>query len=226
MTRSLHVIRLGRCAYADAWARQRAAVDAKRAGSAADTLFLVEHPPIITLGRRARAEHVLVDRARLAAQGVECVQVDRGGDVTYHGPGQLVAYPIIDLKAHRCDVGWMLRTLEQVMIDCVATWGVVARRDPPYTGVWTDRGKLGAIGIGIRHWVTFHGIALNVAPDMRHFQWITPCGLADRPVTCLAEFLGEDTPDVWTVGDAFAATLAGHFDLTLVPGAAAAQAYA
>lgn len=215
MSRRLRVEVLGRCDYGTAWARQRELVDAARDGSRADTLLLVEHPPVITLGRRADPAHVLLDRARLAALGVECVEVDRGGDVTYHGPGQLVAYPIIDLRAHRCDVGWMLRSLEGAVMRCVGDWGIAAFRDPPYTGVWTAAGKIAAIGIGVRHWVTFHGTAINVAPDLAHFRWITPCGIADRPVTSMAQALGAATPDVWTVGRAFARVLADTFDLEL-----------
>lgn len=223
MRRPLHVTALGRCPYTNAWARQRAEVEARREGSVADALLLVEHPPVITLGRRARAAHILTDRARLAAMGVSCVEVDRGGDVTYHGPGQLVAYPILDLRAHRCDVGWMLRTLEQAVMDCLAVWDVEAWREPPYRGVWTGAGKIAAIGIGIRRWVTFHGTAINVAPDMRHFHWITPCGLADRPVTSLAELLGDATPDVWAVGRAFATALADCFDLAIADADAPAE---
>ncbi len=223
MTRQLHVIHLGRCAYQAAWARQRAAVEAMRGGSTADTLFLVEHPPVITLGGRAVAAHVRADRARLAAAGVECLEVDRGGDVTYHGPGQLVAYPILDLNAHRRDVGWMLRTLEQAVIDCLRACDIDAWRDPPYTGVWTSAGKIAAIGIGVRRWVTFHGTAINVAPDLRHFQWITPCGIADRPVTSVAHFLGDATPGVWTVGRELTRTLAACFDLEPVDAAVPAE---
>lgn len=215
MTRTLDVVDLGRCAYRAAWERQRAAARAKFDGSDRDTLFLVEHPSVITLGRRAAAEHVVLDRDRLAAEGVECIDVDRGGDVTYHGPGQLVAYPVIDLKAHRRDVGWMLRQLEQAVIDCLAHWGIAGFRDAPYTGVWTDAGKVAAIGIAVNHWVTYHGTAINVAPDMRHFQWITPCGIPDRSVTSMAQWLGEDTPAVHAVGARFAHCLADVFNVSV-----------
>jgi len=210
MARALDVVRLGRCAYQDAWRLQRDAAAAKAHGSDHDALFLVEHPPVITRGRRAEAGHVLLQPTELEARGIEVIDVDRGGDVTYHGPGQLVAYPVIDLKAHREDVGWMLRSLEQAIIDCLATWHIDGFRDPPYTGVWTARGKIAAIGIAVRHWVTYHGMSLNVDPDMTHWQLITPCGIADRPVTTMRSFLG-DSPDLWDVADRFVETFAAVF---------------
>jgi len=214
MNRPLEVLQLGPCDYRSAWERQHSLARGKYAASSADTLLLVEHPPVITLGRRADRQHILVNEAALAEHGVECIPVDRGGDVTYHGPGQLVAYPIIDLKAHRQDIGWLLRGLEQAVIDCLAIWNIPAFRDPPYTGVWTRRGKIAAIGIAVSHWVSYHGLSLNVCPNLGHFSWITPCGIADRPVTSMAEFLGDGTPDIWSVAERLTQALAAIFGCT------------
>ena len=170
---------------------RRAAV---AAGDAPDTLFLLEHLPAITLGRASSPAHVLHSRTQLAAQGIDWVECDRGGDVTYHGPGQLVAYPVLDLRRWQTSVGWYLRSLEAVIIRCLADYGLYGERVSGYTGVWVDGAKVAAIGIGVHQWIAFHGTALNLDPDMAHFGLIVPCGIADKPVTSMRGLLGEAPP--------------------------------
>ncbi len=169
--------------------RQLARHKAVVAGDAPNTLFLLEHRPVVTLGREAHAENLLLARAAYAAEGIEVIETSRGGDVTYHGPGQLVAYPILNLNEWKLSVGWYLRTLESVLIDLLADYGLEGERVDGLTGVWVDGAKVAAIGVGLRRWTTFHGIALNVAPNMAHFKTIIPCGIADKPVTSLAMLL-------------------------------------
>lgn len=193
----LETIRLpGYVPYVDALALQLERRNAVERGDAPDTLFLLEHAPVITLGRRSHVENVLLDEAQLADRGVSLCATDRGGDVTYHGPGQLVAYPILNLAHWRQSIRWYLRALEEVLIRLLARFGLEGERVPPYTGVWVDGAKVAAIGIGIHNWVTFHGIALNLDPDMTHFQLIVPCGIADKPITTLRALLG--TPPTMT----------------------------
>jgi lipoyl(octanoyl) transferase len=155
-----------------------------------DTAVLVEHPPCITVGRAAHREHVLASPEELQAAGVAVYPTDRGGDVTYHGPGQLVLYPIVDLAGYGRDLHAYARRLEQVLIDAVASFGVPATRKKEYPGVWTVQGKIGAIGLKVKRWVTLHGVSLNVSPDMAHFGLIVPCGIRDHGVTSLAQELG------------------------------------
>ncbi len=191
-------IELVRCAapvpYAEGLALQRARREAVARGDAPDTLYLLEHPPTITLGRKADAAHLLATPEALRADGFDVTETDRGGDVTYHGPGQLVAYPIVDLNRRRPSVGWYIRTLEQAVIDTLATWDLDGTRSEGYTGVWIGDAKVCAIGVAVNQWVTYHGLALNVDPDLTHFQRIVPCGIADRPVTSLARLLGAPPP--------------------------------
>ena len=170
------------------------------------TIYLVEHPPVITVtSRPGAADHVLADAKRLEAAGVELHATDRGGDVTYHGPGQVVAYPILDLErlsAQGKPLGLhgYMRLLEQAVIDTLSLWGIAGERDPSATGVWVAPGdavqpaKIAAMGVRVRKWVTMHGLALNVEPDLQHFQLIVPCGLAGRPVTSMRAVLGEACP--------------------------------
>ena len=191
-SRAAEVIRLGTgVSYADAYRAQRARVDAVIAGAAGNALFLVEHSPVITQGRASHPSNLRVPAEILEAQGVALEEADRGGDVTYHGPGQLVAYPVLGLAQWRKSVNWYLRTLEETLIAVLADYGLRGEREAGLTGIWVDGAKVAAIGVGLRHWVTYHGIALNVDPDMKHFGLIVPCGLADKPVTSLAKLLGE-----------------------------------
>lgn len=194
-TRILHVASLGVVSYADALELQRAAARARLDGRLdQDLLILVEHPPVITTGRSTKAGNLLVDRDALAQRGVELFDVERGGDVTFHGPGQLVGYPIIDLKRHKEDLHWYLRQVEQVMIDALAATGIVAGRNPGKTGVWTNGRKIASIGVHARQWVTWHGFALNVTTDLSYFDLMVPCGIADVVMTSVEREL-LDTKD-------------------------------
>ena len=188
--RQLRVVQLGRRDYASVLDLQTEAHAARVRDEIPDTLFLVEHDPVITLGRAAKREHVLATPEHLKALGVAVHEIGRGGDVTYHGPGQLVGYPILDLRPDRCDVRRYVRDLEQVMIRVAHSYGIAANRVEGVTGAFCDNRKLGAIGVRISRWVTMHGFALNVNTDLDGFQLIVPCGLAETPVTSLARELG------------------------------------
>jgi lipoate-protein ligase B len=164
-----------------------------------DTLLLVEHDPVITLGRGTRAESLPVPPEQLERRGVPVVEVERGGDVTYHGPGQLVGYPILDLQRHRPDLHWYLRQLEAALIDALGILGVAADRNPGRTGVWTAGRKIASIGIHVKQWVTFHGFALNVSTDLAPFDLIVPCGIPGVVMTSVAKELGRgDADPLWT----------------------------
>lgn len=192
MSRELAVRRLGLVSYGEALTLQQRLVDQRRAGDIADTLLLLEHPPVITLGVKlasARA-NVVATPAALAAQGIEVVETGRGGDVTYHGPGQLVAYPILDLRPDRQDVHRYVRDLESVMIRVCESYGLEAGRVAGLSGTWIGDRKIGAIGVRISRWITSHGLAFNVSTDLSAFGLIVPCGIADRGVTSLALELG------------------------------------
>ncbi len=205
--RSLETIRLdGFQAYGAMLDRQLARHKAVVTGEASNTLYLLEHTPVVTLGREAHADNLLLADAAYAAEGIEVIESSRGGDVTYHGPGQLVAYPILNLNEWKLSVGWYLRTLESVLIDLLADYGLPGERVEGLTGVWVNGAKVAAIGVGLRRWTTFHGIALNVAPNMAHFKTIIPCGIADKPVTSLAMLL-DASPTV----DTCAARFDHHF---------------
>jgi lipoyl(octanoyl) transferase len=191
--RRLDVRSLGRIAYADALALQRALVEERREGGTGDLLLLVEHPHVLTLGVRGDGgrSHVLASPDALAARGIDVFETGRGGDVTYHGPGQLVGYPIMDLRPDRCDVHRYVRDLEEVLIRTAKDFGVAAGRIEGLTGVWVGREKLAAIGVRISRWITSHGFALNVHPDLTCFDLIVPCGIRDHGVTSLARLAGE-----------------------------------
>jgi lipoyl(octanoyl) transferase len=190
--RPLEVRRLGVMPYGDALVLQRSLVEERRAGRVADTLLLVQHPHVLTLGARGDGgrSHILATEAALAARGVAVHETGRGGDITYHGPGQLVGYPILDLKPDRCDIHRYVRDLEEVLIRTAASYGVEAGRVQGLTGVWVGREKLAAIGVRVARWITSHGFALNVTTDLDYFSLIVPCGIADRGVTSLARLLG------------------------------------
>ncbi len=163
-------------------------------GEAVNALYLLEHTPVITMGRGAKPEHLLFAPDALRARGIEVCATDRGGDVTYHGPGQLVAYPILDLGRWRCSVGRYLRMLEASVIRLLASYDIEGERVEGYTGVWVAGAKVAAIGIAVHHWVTFHGAAINIDPDMGHFELIVPCGIVDKPVTSMKRLLGVAPP--------------------------------
>lgn len=185
--REIEVRRLGVVSYAEGLDLQKTLVEQRKAGVIPDQLLLLEHPPVITLGVKARnnRSHIVAAPDILAASGIEVFETGRGGDVTYHGPGQVVGYPIIDLKPDRCDVHRYVRDLEEVMIRTAAVFGVEACRLPGLTGAWVGNEKLAAIGVRIAKWVTSHGFAFNVNTDLRHFDFIVPCGIADKGITSL-----------------------------------------
>lgn len=186
--RELEVRRLGRVPYTEALALQRALVEERRAGRVPDLLLLVEHPPVLTLGVRGDGgrSHILVTPEALDARGIEVFETGRGGDITYHGPGQIVGYPIIDLNPDRRDVHRYVRDLEEVIIRTAGDFGIAATRVPGLSGAWVGQEKLAAVGVRISRWVTSHGFALNVTTDLTHFDLIIPCGIADRGVTSMA----------------------------------------
>jgi lipoyl(octanoyl) transferase len=187
----LDVRRLGRVPYADAVALQAELVQQRRAGAIPDTLLLLEHPHVITLGSGSRAEHVLASPEERARRGIELWESGRGGDVTYHGPGQLVGYPILDLKPDRCDLHRYLRDLEEVLIAVLGEFGLSGRRREGLTGAWVEDRKLAAIGVRVSSgWITSHGFALNVNTDLAFFAAIVPCGIRDHGVGSLASELG------------------------------------
>jgi len=192
----MDVRRLGTIGYQEGLDLQRQLVEERKQGRIPDQLLLLEHPAVITLGVKIRDDHshVLATREALRAQGVGVFETGRGGDVTYHGPGQLVGYPIIDLKPDRCDVHRYVRDLEEVLIRAVSVFGITAGRIPGLTGIWVDDAKHAAIGVRISRWVTSHGFALNVTTDLSQFNLIVPCGIPDKGVTSMARLLGRAVP--------------------------------
>lgn len=190
--RELEVRRLGVVPYVDALDMQRALVEERRANRVPDLLLLLQHPAVITVGVRGDGgrSHIVANADRLAALGVAVSETGRGGDVTYHGPGQIVGYPILDLHPDRCDVHQYVRDLEEVMIRTCLDYGVPAARIGGLTGTWIGTDKIGAIGVRISRWITSHGFAFNVATDLTYFDLIVPCGIADRGVTSLQRVLG------------------------------------
>jgi lipoyl(octanoyl) transferase len=215
--RALVVEWLGTVPYADAVELQRQLVHARRAHHVADRLLLLEHPHVITLGSSARGDHVLVDDAERALLGIEIHDSGRGGDVTYHGPGQLVGYPILDLKPDRMDLHRYVRDIEEVLIRAIAPFGVVGGRRDGRTGVWVGNRKIAAIGVRVSSgWITSHGFALNVDTDLRFFDAIVPCGIRDGGVTSLGECVAGGVP-MESVCDTVAARFADVFGLRAEP---------
>ncbi len=189
-----HTIDLGLIGYAEAWALQKRIVAARKAEAIEDVLLFCEHSHVITQGRNGKREHLLASEHVLRQKGVEYYETSRGGDITYHGPGQLVGYPILNLGAIRRDVVWYVRMLEEAMIRATSEFGITAERVAGKTGIWVKSGdteeKLAAIGVHISRWVTSHGFAYNVSTDLRYFDLIVPCGIADRKATSLEKLLG------------------------------------
>lgn len=202
----LDVRRLGRVRYADGLALQERLVAERKAGSVPDTLLLLEHEPVFTLGRNARQENVLFPVEALRQRGFDVFEAGRGGDVTYHGPGQVVAYPILELPHERRDVHRYVRDLEEVMIRLCADYGLTGGRVAGRTGCWIGDDKIGAIGVRISRWVTSHGLAFNVTTDLAPFRLIVPCGISDKGVTSLLRLLGREVPM-----DEVMERLEGHF---------------
>ena len=215
--RELAVRRLGTVTYADGLALQQTLVEDRRADRIPDTLVLLEHPHVLTLGvkRDAARAHVVASPDVLQARGVDVYEAGRGGDITYHGPGQLVAYPILDLRPDRQDVHRYVRDLEEVMIRLSAGYGLAAGRIAGLSGTWIGDRKIGAVGIRISRWITSHGIAFNVTTDLSYFDLIVPCGIADKSVTSLARELGREVA-MSEVEDRFAKRFAEVFGCELV----------
>ena len=186
--KSLDVIRLGRKAYEKVWDRQKKLVDERRMGIVPDTLILVEHDPVYTLGKNSNENHLLKSRD----VHIPVYQIERGGDVTFHGPGQLVGYPILDLHHHRLSVSWYMRTLEEMLIRTVGQFGIEARRREGLTGVWVGEEKIAALGVRLSRWVSMHGFALNVNTDLEFFDGIIPCGIFEHDVTSMSQILGKE----------------------------------
>ena len=190
MSRTVDVVELGRVPYLEGLELQRRLARERIDGRLdRDLLLLLEHPPVVTLGRGAHAEHVL------RPEGIDVVEVERGGDVTYHGPGQLVGYPVFDLRGHRQDLHWYLRTLEQALIEGLALLGIPAGRNPGYTGVWTGGRKIASIGVHVKQWVTWHGFALNVSTDLGAFDRIVPCGIPGVEMTSVRREMRDEKPE-------------------------------
>ena len=213
MSRPLEVHWLGRVLYAEGVDLQKRLVEQRKTGAIPDQLLLLEHPPVITLGVKTRDDrtHIVATPETLEDEGVEVFESGRGGDVTYHGPGQLVGYPIIDLRTDRCDVHRYVRDLEEVLIQTVARFGIVAQRASGLTGIWVDDRKLAAIGVRIARWITSHGFALNVTTKLEHFNLIIPCGIADKGVTSLAQLTGRQI-DITSVTPAITEAFEAVFD--------------
>jgi lipoate-protein ligase B len=183
------LVDLGRRSFAETWTLQRRLVEERRRGSVPDLLLFVEHPPTYTMGRSGKREHLLVDEENLASLGAPFVLTDRGGAVTFHGPGQIVGYPILDLGRWRKDVHLYLRALEETLILALRSYRISASREPGLTGVWHPRGKLASIGVRVSRWVTSHGFALNVSTDLEYFKRIVPCGIVGRGVSSMEDVL-------------------------------------
>ncbi len=205
---------LGRCGYREAWDIQLDLVRRRKLGTARDQLLFVEHPPTITMGRNADAANILAAPGRLRQLGFSVEETDRGGDVTYHGPGQVVAYPILDLKQWRRDVGAYLRALEEVIMAVLLDFDIQSRRVEGLTGVWVADAKIAALGVHLSRWITSHGLALNVSTDLDHFKWIVPCGLT-KPVTSMEQILGK-APSRQAVIESMSARFGEVFGRTII----------
>jgi len=214
--KELWIERLGTMSYAQALDYQREVARDRISGAIPqDVLLLVEHPPVITLGRSAKEKNLLASPAHLASRGVELFEVERGGDVTFHGPGQLVGYPIIDLKRHKRDLHWYLRQVEELLMRALAEFGIATERSEGYTGVWTaDRTrKIASIGVHARDWVTWHGFALNVSTDLSYFNLIVPCGIDAVTMTSVARETAPNAPEMADVEAAVVRGFCAVFDL-------------
>lgn len=208
--KSLYKVNLGRTNYKDTWTLQKKLVDLRFQGKIPDTLLVTEHNPVVTMGRGTAKGNLLVTRAELAKRGVELFQIERGGDITFHGPGQLVLYPIVDLTSRGRDLHKYLRDLEEVVIITLNEFDLKATLKKGLTGVWVDNHKLAAIGVAVSHWVSYHGLALNVNTDLDYFKLINPCGITHFPVGSIASMLGKEVDFEGTV-KLLAENFARHF---------------
>ena len=186
-TDQILVQNIGRKSYKAVWDLQKEMQQQRIKGEIEDTLILVEHYPVYTLGKNANEDHLLQNRD----ESVDVFKIERGGDITFHGPGQLVGYPILDLSNYKKSVSWYMRALEQVLIDTLIEFKIIAQRNNGLTGVWVGEEKIAALGVRISHWVTMHGFSLNVNPDLSFYDGIIPCGIFDHGVTSMEQLLGE-----------------------------------
>jgi len=215
--RELLTVPLGRVPYGEALELQRSIARDRISGAISqDVLLLLEHPPVVTLGRSSKEKHLIASPEFLQSHGVELFEVERGGDVTFHGPGQLVGYPIVDLKRHRQDLHWYLRRIEEALINTLADYDIPGERNTSYTGVWTRGKKIASIGVHARDWVTWHGFALNVTTDLSFFDLIVPCGISGVVMTSIARELGAEEVSAQDVRERVAAKFADALDLTAV----------
>ena len=207
MEKTCQLLDLGSQYYQPTWNLQQKLVEKRIKEEIPDTLILVEHEAVFTIGRAGRENNILVSQDLLEQEGIKVHRVERGGDITYHGPGQLVGYPIINLNYHRRDLHWVLHAYEEVIVKLLwQEFGIKAGRNADYTGVWIGDEKIAAIGVAVSKWVTYHGFALNISPNLRHFSLINPCGITDKGVTSLHRVLG--TPVAF---DAIKVPLLEHF---------------
>ena len=203
MAVTYNILDLGKSHYNDAWKLQKRLQSQRISGQIDDQLLLVEHFPVYTLGKNTPREHLLTKES----DNISIIQTDRGGDITFHGPGQLVGYPILDLNQYKRSITWYMRELEQLIIDVLKEYDINGERKKGLTGVWVEGKKIAALGVRISKWVTMHGFSLNINPDLKYYQGIIPCGIKDYGVTSMADLLGNDVPDMSEIKD----TLVQHF---------------
>ena len=203
MAVTYNILDLGKSHYTDAWELQKKLQSQRISGQIDDQLLLVEHFPVYTLGKNTPKEHLLTKES----DNISIIQTDRGGDITFHGPGQLVGYPILDLNQYKRSITWYMRELEQLIIDVLKEYDINGERKKGLTGVWVEGKKIAALGVRISKWVTMHGFSLNINPDLKYYQGIIPCGIKDYGVTSMADLLGNDVPDMSEIKD----TLVQHF---------------
>ena len=203
MAVTYNILDLGKSHYNDAWQLQKRLQSQRISGQIDDQLLLVEHFPVYTLGKNTPREHLLTKES----DNISIIQTDRGGDITFHGPGQLVGYPILDLNQYKRSITWYMRELEQLIIDVLKEYDINGERKKGLTGVWVEGKKIAALGVRISKWVTMHGFSLNINPDLKYYQGIIPCGIKDYGVTSMADLLGNDVPDMSEIKD----TLVQHF---------------
>ena len=203
MDEAYNILDLGTSHYEDAWDLQKQLQSKRISGQINDQLILVEHPPVYTLGKNSPKEHLLIKES----ENISIIQTDRGGDITFHGPGQLVGYPILDLNQYKKSISWYMRELEQLIIDVLKEYDIIAGRKKGLTGTWVRDKKIGALGVRISKWVTMHGFSLNIDPDLQYYQGIIPCGISEYGITSMANLLGENVPSMADIKE----TLVRHF---------------
>ena len=202
-----NILDLGKSHYNEAWQLQKKLQSKRISGEIDDQLLLVEHFPVYTLGKNAPAEHLLINKS----EEISIVQSDRGGNVTFHGPGQIVGYPILDLNNYRKSITWYMRELEQVIINILKDYGIKAERKKGLTGVWVNDKKIAALGIRISRWVTMHGFSLNINPDLKYYQGIIPCGISQYGVTSMANILGNSAPKMSEIKEKIVSQFISNF---------------